>query len=275
MGLVAALVGLVGAGCGSNTPERPAATAAPQSFDAAAAAKARNADPAALTAAQQNAALARFAAKHRPVYCGGRSKPWVALTFDDGPGPYTKHVVGILKHFKVPPTWFVVGRNVAPYKSSLTAERKIGPVGDHSWSHPLLTSLSAGDDKTQILSTANAIEQAGAPKVQLFRPPFGAHNRAVDGFARRNGMVQILWNIDSKDALGASHKQISKNVINGLKPGSIVLLHENRGQTIRALKFKILPHMKKTNIKLVTVPQMLAGNPPTAKQLARGRKGCR
>jgi peptidoglycan/xylan/chitin deacetylase (PgdA/CDA1 family) len=269
--MTAVLLALVGSGCGNN----PAPSAHKPAQPASATARSGATGPEDLTDQQLTAGLVRFAAKHRPVYCGGRAKPWVAFTFDDGPGPYTKHVVEILKHFRAPPTWFVVGRNVAPYKSSLTAERKIGPVGDHSWSHPLLTSLPAGQAKTQIGATAKAIHRAGAPKVQLFRPPYGAHNRTIDAIARRDGMVQVLWNVDSEDALGANHKEISKNVIKGLRPGSIVLMHENRGQTIRALKFKILPHMKKTNIKLVTVPQMLAGNPPTAKQLARGRKGCR
>jgi predicted metal-dependent phosphotriesterase family hydrolase len=52
-------------------------------------------------------------------------------------------------------------------------------------------------------------------------------------------------------------------------------MHENHGQTIRAMKYTIIPALKKSGLTPVTVPQMLAGNPPTAKQLSKGRKGCR
>lgn len=233
-------------------------------------------DPAAISAEAQNAALVKFAAKHRPVFCGGRAKPWVAFTFDDGPGPYTKKMLKILGSQDLPATFFLVGRNVATYRSSLKAELKYGtPIGNHSWSHPLLTELSSGEQEQQLVDTNDAIEGAGAPKVQLFRPPYGAHDKATDRIARNEGMVQVLWNIDSEDALGASSKKISRKVKRGLRPGSIILLHENRGQTIRAMKFTILPHLKRQNMQLVTVPQMLAGNPPSDAQMAKGRKGCR
>jgi peptidoglycan/xylan/chitin deacetylase (PgdA/CDA1 family) len=227
------------------------------------------------TSAEQTAALVRFAAKHHPIFCGGHTKRWVAFTFDDGPGPYTKLAVQIMRHERQPATFFLVGRNVAPFESSLKDEQRIAPLGDHSWSHPLLTSLSAGEDKSQIVSTKQAIERASGKPVRLFRPPYGAHNAAVDDIARRNGLVQILWNVDSRDALGANHAQIAHNVLVGMHAGSIILMHENRGQTIRALKFKILPHLKHENFKLVTVPQMLAGNPPSDKQLSLGANGCR
>jgi peptidoglycan/xylan/chitin deacetylase (PgdA/CDA1 family) len=228
------------------------------------------------SAAAQTAAVARFASGHRPIYCGGHAKPWVAFTFDDGPGPYTRHVLAMLRKANLPATFFVVGRNVAPNKSSLLAEKSARkPIGDHSWSHPLLTSLSAGEQRGQLLSTKSAIEGVTHQRVSLFRPPYGARNAATDKISRGAGMATILWNVDSQDALGADSKRISRRVRRGLHPGSIILMHENHGQTVRALKYTILPHLKKQNMIPVTVPEMLAGNPPTQAQLSRGRKGCR
>ena len=81
-------------------------------------------------------------------------------------------------------------------------------------------------------------------------------------------MVQVLWNVDSRDSEGADYKEIARRVLHGIGPGAIVLMHENRGQTIRALKFHILPALRKRRIKLVTVPRMLAVNPPTKRQLS-------
>jgi hypothetical protein len=51
-------------------------------------------------------------------------------------------------------------------------------------------------------------------------------------------------------------------------------MHENRGQTIRALKFYVLPHLRRSHLRLVTLPQLLSGDPPTRRQLARGLRGC-
>lgn len=228
------------------------------------------------TEAEGNAALARFGAKHRAVYCGGRSKKWVALTFDDGPGPYTKKMLAILHHAHLPASFLIVGRNVDTFKSSLMAEQKYGaPIGNHSWSHPLLTSLSYGEQRAQLGDTSRTIQRATGDRVRFFRPPYGAHDRATDKIARNLDMPIILWNVDSEDALGANSKKISRLVKRGMKPGSIILMHENHGQTIRAMKYTIIPALKKPGMTPVTVPQMLAGNPPTAAQLAKGRKGCR
>jgi peptidoglycan/xylan/chitin deacetylase (PgdA/CDA1 family) len=228
------------------------------------------------TEAEGNAALARFANKHRPVFCGGKAKKWVALTFDDGPGPYTRNMLKILRRAHLPATFFVVGRNVATYKPGLIAEKAYGaPIGNHTWSHPVLPSLKYPDQRDQLATTSHAIRSVTGDPVRFFRPPYGAHDKATDKIARNFGMPIILWNVDSQDSLGANSKKISRLVKKGFKPGSIILMHENHGQTIRAMRFTIVPALKKSGLTPVTVPQMLAGNPPTAQQLSKGRKGCR
>jgi hypothetical protein len=71
--------------------------------------------------------------------------------------------------------------------------------------------------------------------VLLFRPPYEGRTTAIDSEVRALGMLEVLWNVDSGDSLGANYAGIRRNVTAGLRPGSIVLMHENRGQTIRAL----------------------------------------
>lgn len=232
--------------------------------------------PAALPSrAAGDAAVRRFAAKGMPVYCGGRAKPWVALTFDDGPGPYTKHVLTLLNRRGVARTFFLVGRNVGPNRSALKREVSGGAaIGNHSWSHPLLPSLGAAEQDDQITGTNRAIERVSGRQTKLFRPPYGAHDAATDRIVKRLGMATILWDTDSEDALGASSKKISRLVKQGFHAGGIILLHENRGQTVRALRYTILPALERSGLTAVTVPQMLAGNPPSDAQLKRGRRGC-
>ena len=102
-----------------------------------------------------------------------------------------------------------------------------------------------------------------------------ARNATVDSSATRDRLLEILWNVDSHDSEGANYAQIAHHVLTGISPGAIVLMHENRGQTIRALKFNILPALRRRRIRLVTVPQLLALDPPTPRELTRGRTGCR
>jgi peptidoglycan/xylan/chitin deacetylase (PgdA/CDA1 family) len=220
------------------------------------------------------AALARLAARGMPVYCGGRAKPWVAFTFDDGPGVYTQLAVRILSSAHVPATFFIVGRNLARFPSAFRAEERIGALGDHTWTHPDLGFLAPTAVMRQIGSTKRAIEGASGRPVRLFRPPYGVRNATVDATARRLGLIEVLWTVDSADSLGANYAQIARNVLGGLRPGSIILMHENRGQTIRALKFSVLPRLRRLHLRLVTVPQLLSGDPPTPAQLARGARGC-
>lgn len=268
-----ALAGAV-AGCGAGARSAPPTATQPPATTTRAV---RATHPAHGLAAEARvrAALRRLAAHGKPVYCGGRARPWVAFTFDDGPGVYTKLAVRILSAAHAPATFFLVGRNLAPFRSALRAEERIGALGDHTWTHPDLASLAPAAVEREIASAKAGIEHASGRRVQLLRPPYGGRDAVVDATARRLGLVEVLWTVDSADSLGANYAQIAHNVIAGLRPGSIVLMHENRGQTIRALKYYVLPRLRRSHMRLVTLPQLLSGDPPTRQQLARGPRGCR
>ena len=89
-------------------------------------------------------------------------------------------------------------------------------------------------------------------------------------------MVEVLWDVDSTDSRvqpPADYRAISRTVRRNIRAGSIVLMHENRGQTIRALR-GILPSLRRRGLRSVTVPELLAADPPSDAQLAAGRDGC-
>ena len=90
---------------------------------------------------------------------------------------------------------------------------------------------------------------------------------------RAHGLLQILWTVDSADSLGANYAQIERNVIAGLRPGAIILMHENHGQTIRAM-INIFAAIRRKGLRAVSVPQLLADDPPSAAQLRDGGLGC-
>ena len=84
----------------------------------------------------------------------------------------------------------------------------------------------------------------------------------------------MMWSVDSRDGVaGTTDAQVLRNVEQGLRPGAIVLMHENRGQTIQALH-RILPAVRRKHMQPVTVTQLLERDPPTREQLDRARSGC-
>jgi peptidoglycan/xylan/chitin deacetylase (PgdA/CDA1 family) len=218
--------------------------------------------------------LRRLIALGRPIYCAGHRGREIALTFDDGPGPYTRLVIAKLRKHRIRATFFVVGRNIRVYPGRVRAERTVAELGDHTFDHPLLTALSPAAASAEIGRAKAAIAAASGAPVVLFRPPYGGLDPAVRALAREQHLLTVLWNVDSADSLGAEWRQIERNVIAGLRPGSIILMHENHGQTVRAL-LGIFAAIERRHLRTVTVPQLLADDPPTAAQLRAGGGGCR
>lgn len=209
----------------------------------------------------------------RPIYCAGRHGREVALTFDDGPGPYTHLALRKLRSWGDRATFFVVGRNIPLMPSITRRERALGAVGDHTFTHPLLTALPAAQAEGEIVRAQAALARSSGAPVFLFRPPYGAHDRRIDSIARAHGLLEILWTVDSADSLGADYAQIARNVIAGVRPGAIILMHENRGQTIRALA-SILPALRRRDLRAVSVSELLSDDPPSRAQLRAGGLGC-
>ena len=215
----------------------------------------------------------RLVALGLPIYCGGHRGHEVAFTFDDGPGPYTNLAVRKLAAAGERATFFLVGRNVVRLPGTVRRELVVAALGDHTFTHPELTALGPRAVYDELARTKAVIRTVTGEVVHLFRPPYELRDRAVDAIARRLGLVEVLWNVDSQDSLGADWAQIIANVEAGLRPGAIILMHENRGQTIRALT-TLLPVLARRHLRSVTVPALLAADPPTTAQVRQGAAGC-
>lgn len=217
--------------------------------------------------------MRRLIALGKPIYCAGPHGKEVALTFDDGPGPYTRLVLAKLRKHGVHVTFFIVGRNIPLVPRATRQERSLGAVGDHTFTHPLLTALAPAEAETEIVRTQAALARSSGGPVFLFRPPYGGRNATIDGIARAHGLLEILWTVDSADSLGANYAQIERNVIAGLRPGAIILMHENHGQTVRAL-LSIFAALQRRHLRAVSVPQLLTDDPPSPAQVGAGGLGC-
>jgi peptidoglycan/xylan/chitin deacetylase (PgdA/CDA1 family) len=209
----------------------------------------------------------------KPIYCAARRGNEVALTFDDGPGVYTRLVLAKLRKHHIPATFFDVARNIPLLPGATAQEAAIGGLGDHTITHPLLTALSSGEAEAQIAGAQSALERSSGAPVFFFRPPYGGRNTSIDAIARSHGMLEILWTVDSADSLGANYAQIERNVISGLRGGAIILMHENHGQTVRAL-LGIFAAIARLHVHPVSLAQLLADDPPSPTQVRAGGAGC-
>lgn len=213
--------------------------------------------------------LAHLAAQGEPVYCGAPTMPLVALTFDDGPGILSPQALKTLGRTNTPATFFLVGKLFAEqaFVDIAKAEAAAGMAfGDHTWDHIAMTNGNARLYARQITRTRRVIATTTGEPVRLFRPPYGLRDRGLDTFVRSQGMLEIMWSIDSGDSQGATVNQIVQTVRKDLSPGDIIILHDNRSTTENALP-KILAIIKARGLTPVTVPDLLTQDPPTDQQL--------
>lgn len=218
------------------------------------------------TAAEQRAAVERVAALGLPLYRAGGKGHWIALTFDDGPGPYTETALRALRDNDARATFFLNGKNIAQWGHLAKAETELAAVGNHTWSHAYLPGLSTAEMTREIGDSKRAIAKASGEPVTLLRPPYGARTRTIDAEIKRQGQLQVLWDVDSMDSQGADWEEILRLSKAGAKPGAIILLHENRGQTLKAVN-RLLPWLKKRGLTPVTLPELLALDPPSLAQV--------
>lgn len=178
----------------------------------------------------------------------------MALTFDDGPNPeITPRILDILDQHNAKATFFLIGLHVPDNAAIVQRMHQAGhEIGNHTWSHRDLSTLTPQEVEDDIAAAQNAIVAAGAPAPHLFRPPYGA----VDSMVRSHvAMSVVSWNIDPEDWKAKKPEQIIDHVLSHAKPGAIVDLHDIYANTADALD-PILTNLE-PYYHLVTVSQLL------------------
>jgi peptidoglycan/xylan/chitin deacetylase (PgdA/CDA1 family) len=198
---------------------------------------------------------------------GGVRTREIALTFDDGPGPYTPAVLSVLERYHVHATFFVIGRMLRYFSSSVVREIEDGDViGDHTENHPQLAQLSAHDQREELLEQIARVELLGAKRPTLFRPPYGSFNATTWRQLQALHLLMVLWSVDTGDYAQPGVESIVQRAFAGAHPGAIILMHDaggTRTQTVAALP-TIITGLQRRGYKLVTVPRLLLDNPPPA-----------
>jgi len=219
--------------------------------------------------AQEDGAIDRALQSTPFVRMAGAQHRLVALTFDDGPSPYTDALVAELARLHVPATFFVVGYQLPTFAPQLQHEVAAGmTVGDHTLDHANLAHLSAADQRQQIVGDAAKISSYGAPTPRLFRPPYGSYNETTHLLLGRQRMLSVLWSVDSEDYTKPGVAAIVRNVVGAVQPGYVVLMHDgggDRSQTVAAVP-RIVAELRKQGYAFASVPRLLLENPPPQSQ---------
>jgi peptidoglycan/xylan/chitin deacetylase (PgdA/CDA1 family) len=179
----------------------------------------------------------------------------VALTFDDGPGKYTQGVLEALAAKHVPATFFVLGSSAARNPGMIEKMKTAGhEVENHTWSHPILTKVSAETLKSEITRTSSAIGGS-----RFLRPPYGTYDAAVTTAAASLGHRLVLWTVDTLDWKSRDADAILAKVKAGTKPGAIILMHDggaDRAQTVVAIP-RVVDWLFANGYSLTTVAKLL------------------
>ena len=190
-----------------------------------------------------------------------RRKGRVALTFDDGPGPYTPQVLAELRSLHVRATFFVIGHNVAQSPGIVRALRAAGMVvGNHSWSHPNLTKLSLSKQRAQVRRTQDVLQATIGQRPRFFRPPMWAWNRTTARAVAEEGMVGILFSVDTRDWSRPGVTAIVRQALTA-RDGQIIALHDaggDREETVQALPL-IVKGLRARGLEPVTLDQLFQG----------------
>ena len=181
------------------------------------------------------------------------TRPMVAITFDDGPCKNTNRILDILEANGAVATFFEVGRNVNSYPDIIQRMVAMGnEIGNHSYDHPQLTTLSYAGIRSQIDRTNQAFINAVGFAPSLCRPPYGSRNSAVDAAVN---MPMILWSVDTLDWKSRNANSVYNVTMNNTRDGSIVLMHSLYTTTADALE-RILPALREQGYQFVTVSEL-------------------
>ncbi|MEU1297103.1 polysaccharide deacetylase family protein [Streptomyces sp. NPDC005840] len=218
-----------------------------------------------------------------PVFTNGprTGDKTVALTFDadmtadEGPRAAAgerfdnPELISTLRTLKVPATVFMTGRWAEEYPAearSIGADRNF-EIANHSYSHYAFTGdcyglprVAADGMKNDVERAYTAFRKAGiAHPMPYFRFPGGCYDRQVLKTLAPTGVTAVQWDVVSGDAFATDSDAVARQVMEGVKPGSVVVMHCTRSAapaTERAVR-AIVPELRAKGYRFVKVSQLI------------------
>ena len=184
-----------------------------------------------------------------------KPKGMIALTFDDGPSDFTDRLLDCLEANNVKATFFLAGQEVEYFQEPVTRMEELGcELGNHSYDHPDLATLSADDVSSQLSRTDQLIKDLTGHIATVVRPPYGSFNDTVAGIAAR---PLILWSVDTLDWETQNVDSTVQNVMDNAADGQIILMHDIFKESVDAAEI-FIPQLLQEGYQLVTVSELAA-----------------
>ncbi|MFJ3667368.1 polysaccharide deacetylase family protein [Streptomyces sp. NPDC090106] len=189
----------------------------------------------------------------------------VALTFDGGPSEPTPKLLDVLREKQVHATFFVQGKgHTDTYPETLSRMAREGhEIGNHTWSHKILTELSEKQIHAELDPVQNDVLRITGRTPVLMRPPQGRTDDEVSAVMKKMGLAQILWSVTAKDYATNDTALIIERVLAQTRRDGIILLHDRYRGTIPAVP-TIIDALRERGYTIVTVSQLLAPAKPVA-----------
>ncbi len=198
--------------------------------------------------------------KELPIYCVGTEEPKIALSFDAAWGnDDTAKILEVLKNNDVRVTFFMTGGWIEKYPDDVKAIAAAGhDLGNHSENHKQMSTLSAEECKTEILTPHEKVKQLTGKEMMLFRPPYGDYNDNLIQVCREINYFPIQWDVDSLDWKDYDASTIIKKVTEHkhLGNGSIILCHNGAKHTAEALD-SMIKTLKEKGFTFVPISELI------------------
>lgn len=180
----------------------------------------------------------------------------IALTFDDGPGvKATDRILTALDNVGGRATFFMLGENAAAHPSLAKRVAQAGhQVGSHTNGHKSLIRLTAKEMRQEVKLSLDNIEKASGVRPAILRPPYGNVNDLVK---ETLDLPLINWSVDTLDWESRDAKAVYNHILENVKDGDIVLMHDIYESTAQAVE-KVLPKLVRQGYQLVTVEELFA-----------------
>ncbi len=191
---------------------------------------------------------------------GPRTKPVVALTFDDGTSPQNcRRILAELVARGVPATFFPMAAAMPLDPAFWRIVGEVGdPVGDHTLTHPRMPALTLAQQEWQI-GQARSLARSilGRPVLNVFRPPYGAYDAATLVAAEATGFpIALLWDVDTRD-WSRTHTLAQMLAAGELgRPGSVILMHCGPNATPYLVP-QLIDFYRSKGFGFVTIPKLL------------------
>ena len=180
-------------------------------------------------------------------------KKMIALTFDDGPNYNTSKILEILNEYNVSATFFVLGSKILGNEKILKTMNEYGmEIGNHTYSHKLMTKMDNDSIIKEIKDTNELIYNVIGKHPKVVRPSYGSFNKKIK---ESINMPIIIWDIDTLDWKSHNSSKIVSRIMTKVKDGDIILMHDIYSATVKAVEI-VVPKLLKEGYQIVSVSEL-------------------